>query len=40
MGYEILAVCGDYAVSENKKHSDFSVPLTRIYEALSQLGIK
>lgn len=40
MGYEILAVCGDYAVSENQKHSDFSVPMPRIYEALSKLGLK
>lgn len=40
MGYEILAVCGDYAVSDNQKHSDFSVPMPRIYEALSKLGIK
>jgi capsular polysaccharide biosynthesis protein len=40
LGYEILAVCGDYAVSENQKHSDFSVPLPVIYEALSQLCIR
>lgn len=39
MGYKILAVCGDYAVSENHKHSDFSVPIARIYDALDRLGI-
>ena len=39
LGYHSLCVCGDYALAENWKHSDYHVPLHRVREALSSLGI-
>ena len=40
LGYQSLFVCGDFAVAEDQKHSDYHVPLGQIREALSYLGIK
>jgi hypothetical protein len=40
LGYQSLFVCGDFAIAEDQKHSDYHVPLSRILEALSYLGIK
>lgn len=39
LGYQSICVCGDYALIEGYKHSDYHVPLRRIREALSYLGI-
>lgn len=39
LGYQSLCVCGDYAVAEDKKHSDYHIPLQRIRDALSYMGI-
>lgn len=39
LGYQSLFVCGDYAVAEDEKHSDYHVPVQRIREALSYMGM-
>jgi len=39
LGYQSLCVCGDYALAEDQKHSDYHIPLQRIREALAYLGI-
>ena len=39
LGYQSLCVCGDYALAEDQKHSDYHIPLQRIRDALSYLGI-
>lgn len=39
LGYQTLCVCGDYALSEGQKHSDYHIPVQRIREALTSLGI-
>lgn len=38
LGYQSLCVCGDYALAEDQKHSDYHIPLHRIREALSSMG--
>lgn len=37
--YQLLCVCGDYALAEDKKYSDYHIPIQRIREALSFLGL-
>ena len=39
LGYQSLCVCGDYALAEDQKHSDYHIPVQRIREALSYLGM-
>lgn len=39
LGYQSLCVCGDYALAEDQKHSDYHIPVQRIREALSYLGL-
>ncbi len=39
LGYAPLYVSGDYAHAEMQKHSDYNVPIERIAEALSFMGI-
>ena len=39
LGYQSLCVCGDYALDEYNKHSDYYIPLQRIRDALSYMGI-
>jgi Glycosyltransferase 61 len=39
LGYQSLCVRGDYALAEDQKHSDYHIPLERIRDALSYLGI-
>ena len=39
LGYQSLCVCGDYALAEDQKHSDYHIPLERIRDALSYMGI-
>lgn len=40
LGYHSLFVCGDSALDEEQKHSDYHVPVPRIREALAYLGLK
>lgn len=39
LGYQTLYVCGDHALAEDQKHSDYHIPLSRIQAALLSLGI-
>ena len=39
LGYQSLCVCGDYALSEDQKHSDYHISVQHIREALSYLGM-
>lgn len=39
LGYHSLVVCGDSALTEDQKHSDYHVPVRRIREALSYMGM-
>jgi len=39
LGYKPLFVCGDYALRNSAKHSDYQVPPSRIRSALSSLGM-
>ena len=39
LGYQSLFVCGDYALAEDAKHSDYQVPVQRISTALSSQGM-
>ncbi len=39
LGYHSMCVCGDYALAEDQKHSDYHVPVEKIREALSYMGI-
>lgn len=40
LGYQSMCVCGDYAMAEDRKHSDYHIPLHRIRDALSSLGLE
>jgi tetratricopeptide (TPR) repeat protein len=40
LGYQLLWVTGDNALAEDRKHSDYHVPLPRVWEALSYFGIE
>ena len=39
LGYQSVCVCGEYAVSETQKHSDYKVSTQRIRQALYGLGM-
>jgi capsular polysaccharide biosynthesis protein len=39
LGYSPLWVSGDYAHAEDQKHSHYQVPVERVFEALSFLGM-
>lgn len=39
LGYQSLCVSGDYALAKDQKHSDYNIPLQRIRDALSYMGI-
>lgn len=39
LGYQSLVVCGDSALAEDQKHSDYHVPVSRIRDALNYLGL-
>jgi len=39
LGYQSICVAGDYAMAEDQKHSDYHIPVSRIRQALSYLGM-
>ena len=39
LGYQSLCVCGDYALVEDQKHSDYHISVQQIREALHYLGM-
>jgi capsular polysaccharide biosynthesis protein len=39
LGYQSMCVTGDYAVAEDQKHSDYRVPVKKIRQALSFMGM-
>ena len=39
LGYKSVCVCGDYAKIEHQKHSDYSVPVKQVRQALKHMGM-
>ena len=39
LGYQSVCVCGEYAVSEEQKHSDYHISVQHIRKALAYFGM-